>query len=65
MGTEALWQVGEISWVVVDQHAEQAGHALVTFGVEGLDAILEAEAPPGVRPPGAGRARCGRYRRHD
>jgi catechol 2,3-dioxygenase-like lactoylglutathione lyase family enzyme len=40
VGTEALWQVSETAWVVVDEHTEQAGHALLTLGVEGLDEIL-------------------------
>jgi catechol 2,3-dioxygenase-like lactoylglutathione lyase family enzyme len=40
VGSEALWQVSETAWVVVDEHPEQAGHALLTLGVEGLDEIL-------------------------
>jgi catechol 2,3-dioxygenase-like lactoylglutathione lyase family enzyme len=40
VGSEALWQVSETAWIVVDEHAERAGHALLTLGVEGLDEIL-------------------------
>jgi hypothetical protein len=31
-GSEVLWQVSETAWVVVDEHPEQAGHALLTLG---------------------------------
>lgn len=40
VGSETLWQVTETAWVVVDEHPERAGHALLTLGVEGLDEIL-------------------------
>jgi catechol 2,3-dioxygenase-like lactoylglutathione lyase family enzyme len=40
VGGEALWRVSETAWVVVDEHSERAGHALLTLGVEGLDEIL-------------------------
>jgi hypothetical protein len=40
VGSEALWQISETAWVVVDEHPERAGHALLTLGVEGLDEIL-------------------------
>jgi catechol 2,3-dioxygenase-like lactoylglutathione lyase family enzyme len=40
VGSEALWQVSETAWIVVDEHAERAGYALLTLGVEGLDEIL-------------------------
>jgi hypothetical protein len=34
VGSEALWQISETAWVVVDEHPERAGHALLTLGVE-------------------------------
>lgn len=40
VGSEAMWQVSETTWVVVDEQPERAGHALLTLGVEGLDEIL-------------------------
>lgn len=40
IGDEALWEVSETAWVVVDEHAERADHAMLTLGVEGLDDIL-------------------------
>jgi catechol 2,3-dioxygenase-like lactoylglutathione lyase family enzyme len=40
VGSEALWQVTETAWVVVDEHTERAGHGLLTLGVEGLDEIM-------------------------
>jgi predicted enzyme related to lactoylglutathione lyase len=48
VGSEALWQVSETAWVVVDQHPERAGHALLTLGVEGLDEILARLVAHGV-----------------
>jgi catechol 2,3-dioxygenase-like lactoylglutathione lyase family enzyme len=40
VGGEALWQVGETAWIVVDEYPERAGHALLTLGVEDLNEIL-------------------------
>ncbi|MFJ4716029.1 VOC family protein [Streptomyces sp. NPDC088785] len=43
IGEESLWRVGENAWVVVDDRdvrAERVGGAMVTFGVDGLDAVL-------------------------
>jgi predicted enzyme related to lactoylglutathione lyase len=40
MGSEALWRVSDTAWVVVDEHAERAGHALLTLAVEGMDDVL-------------------------
>lgn len=48
IGSEALWQVSETAWVVVDQHAERAGNALLTLGVDGLDEILARLAAKGI-----------------
>ncbi|PXY36332.1 hypothetical protein BA062_13035 [Prauserella flavalba] len=40
VGSEALWRVSDTAWIVVDEHPGRAGHALLTLGVTGLDAIL-------------------------
>jgi hypothetical protein len=40
IGGEALWQVSDTAWVVVDESVEHAGHAVLTLGVEGLDDVL-------------------------
>ncbi|WP_228713688.1 VOC family protein [Prauserella endophytica] len=40
VGGEALWRVSDTAWVVVDEHPERAGNALLTLSVAGLDAIL-------------------------
>lgn len=48
IGEEALWQVGETAWVVVDDRTEQAGTALITLGVAGLDEILTRLAAHGI-----------------
>lgn len=48
IGGEALWQVGETAWVVIDEHADKAGNALLTLGVVGLDDILARLAAHGV-----------------
>ena len=36
--TEAVWQLGERRWLVVEQHAQHAGHAVQTIFVDDLDA---------------------------
>lgn len=48
VGGEALWQVSETAWIVVDEHTERAGNALLTLGVEGLDDILARLVAHGV-----------------
>jgi catechol 2,3-dioxygenase-like lactoylglutathione lyase family enzyme len=48
VGTEAMWRVSDTAWVFVDEHAERAGGALLTLGVEDLDAILARLAAHGV-----------------
>lgn len=48
MGDEALWQVSETAWIVVDVHTDRAGNALLTLGVEGLDDILARLVAYGV-----------------
>jgi len=40
MGDEALWEISETAWLVIDDRSAHAGTALVTFGVVGLDEIL-------------------------
>lgn len=47
VGSEALW-VSETAWVVVDEHSERAGHALLTLGVNGLDEILARLVAHGI-----------------
>lgn len=48
IGGEALWQISETAWIFVDEHADRAGSALLTLGVEGLDEILARLASHGV-----------------
>lgn len=48
IGGEALWQISETAWVVVEEQANRAGGALLTLGVEGLDDILARLAACGV-----------------
>lgn len=48
MGDEALWQITETAWIVVDEHAEHAGHALLTLGVENFDEIVTRLADNGI-----------------
>ena len=40
VGDEALWEISDTAWIVVDEDAERAGHALMTLAVDGLDEIL-------------------------
>ncbi|GGY15183.1 VOC family protein [Streptomyces xanthochromogenes] len=51
IGEEYLWQVGENAWVVVDDRdvrAERVGGAMITLGVNDLDAILARLAAHGI-----------------
>jgi catechol 2,3-dioxygenase-like lactoylglutathione lyase family enzyme len=48
VGGEALWQISDTAWIVVDQNDERAGHALLTLGVTGLDQILARLAAHGI-----------------
>ncbi|MBN6042163.1 VOC family protein [Amycolatopsis sp. 195334CR] len=48
IGTEALWQLSEHAWIVVDAHPERAGGALLTLGVTGLDDILARLSAHGI-----------------
>ena len=48
IGDEALWQVSETAWVVVDERADRAGGALLTLGVDGLDDLLARLAEHGI-----------------
>jgi catechol 2,3-dioxygenase-like lactoylglutathione lyase family enzyme len=47
-GTEALWRISDSAYVFVDEHADRAGGALLTLGVDGLDEILARLAAEGV-----------------
>lgn len=48
IGTEALWEVSDTAWVVVDEHAGRAGNARLTLEVDGLDEILARLAAHGI-----------------
>lgn len=48
VGDEALWKISDTAWIFVDEHAERAGHALLTLGVERLDDIMARLAAHGV-----------------
>lgn len=48
VGSEALWQISDTAWVVVDQNEERAGDGLLTLGVTGLDDILARLAAHGI-----------------
>jgi hypothetical protein len=45
VGDEALWQVGDAAWVVVDEHVKRAGGAMLTLGVEGSTSFSPASPP--------------------
>jgi catechol 2,3-dioxygenase-like lactoylglutathione lyase family enzyme len=40
MGEEALWEISETAWLVLDDSTDRPGTALLTLGVTGLDDIL-------------------------
>lgn len=40
MGEEALWEISETAWVVIDEQPERAGNAALTLGTDELDEIL-------------------------
>ncbi|GAB3481287.1 VOC family protein [Nocardiopsis coralliicola] len=51
IGGEYLWQLSEKAWLVVDgsdAHRERAGGAVVTLGVDDLDAVLARLAANGI-----------------
>ena len=51
IGDEALWQIGENGWIVIDDREVRAGgvgHAQITLAVEGLDEILARLAAHGI-----------------
>ncbi|GEK78993.1 VOC family protein [Agrococcus baldri] len=50
IGEEALWQVGEDAWLVVDERPERAGACTITFAVRGVDEIVARLAAAGVEP---------------
>jgi predicted enzyme related to lactoylglutathione lyase len=48
--TEAVWELGEHRWVVVEQRPVQAGHGVLTILVPDLDAHLAEIAGRGLEP---------------
>ncbi|MFD3522563.1 VOC family protein [Streptomyces sp. NPDC058653] len=51
IGEEYLWRVGENAWVVIDDRdvrAERVGGAMITLGVDDLDAVLARLAAHGI-----------------
>jgi catechol 2,3-dioxygenase-like lactoylglutathione lyase family enzyme len=48
VGGEAMWEISETAWLVVDEHPDRAGCALLTLGVAGLDDILARLAAHGI-----------------
>lgn len=49
-GTEAVWTLAEERSVYVVEHAEGAGHSVVTIFVDDLDAEVAAIAQRGLEP---------------
>jgi predicted enzyme related to lactoylglutathione lyase len=48
--TEAVWQVGEQRWVVIEQRPDRAGHSMLTLLVADLDAFIARIAERGLQP---------------
>jgi catechol 2,3-dioxygenase-like lactoylglutathione lyase family enzyme len=48
--SEAVWQVSEHGWMVVEARAERAGQAMHTLFVEDLDDRVSAIAARGIEP---------------
>ncbi len=48
IGEEALWQVGENGWVVVDDRRDRPGCGEITLAVTGLDSMLARLAAGGI-----------------
>jgi hypothetical protein len=40
VGEEALWEISETAWLVLDDRTDHPGTAVLTLGVTGLDDIL-------------------------
>jgi hypothetical protein len=48
--TEAVWELAEHRWVVIEQRLEHAGHAMHTIFVDDLDARVAQIDDRGVEP---------------
>jgi len=48
--TEAVWELAEHRWVVIEQRPEHAGHAIHTILVDDLDAHVAQLADRGLEP---------------
>jgi catechol 2,3-dioxygenase-like lactoylglutathione lyase family enzyme len=48
--TEAVWELAEHRWVVIEVRPEHAGHAMHTIFVDDLDARVRAIAGRGIEP---------------
>lgn len=48
--TEAVWKLAEHRWLVIEENAEHAGHAVQTIFVDDLDALVAQIAERGIEP---------------
>ena len=48
--TEAVWELAEHRWVVIEQRPERAGHSMLTILVNDLDAFIAQIAERGLEP---------------
>jgi predicted enzyme related to lactoylglutathione lyase len=48
--TEAVWELAEHRFVVLEHHPEHAGHAMLTIFVDDFDARVEQIAARGIEP---------------
>jgi predicted enzyme related to lactoylglutathione lyase len=48
--TEAVWELAEHRFLVIDENAERAGHARQTIFVDDLDAVVSEIAGRGIEP---------------
>jgi len=48
--TEAVWQLAERRWLVVEHNVEHAGHASQTIFTDDLDALVAQIAERGIEP---------------
>jgi catechol 2,3-dioxygenase-like lactoylglutathione lyase family enzyme len=52
--TEAVWELAEHRFLVIDEDAERAGYARQTIFVDHLDALVSEIAGRGIEPAGRG-----------
>lgn len=48
--TEAVWELAENRSLYIDQDPERAGHAVLTYFVDDLDAVVAGVAGRGIEP---------------